>query len=101
MYGLLIKVYNSISRRFDKGSIFKIRAEIAHVDTMVPSVLNLIRSMSRTIEHLTNASDTKSQILTSTIAIAGRKNEIKCVTMQMGMLINCFRSHESRKVINL
>ena len=46
MYVLLIKVYNSISRRFDKGRVFKMRAENAHVDMMVPSVFNLIWSMS-------------------------------------------------------
>ena len=46
MYILLIKVKNCISRRFDKGSVFKIGAEVGHVDMVIPSVLDLICNMS-------------------------------------------------------
>ena len=41
-----IKVYSNISRRFERGSIFKIGAESGHVDTVIPSLLNLIWNMS-------------------------------------------------------
>ena len=45
MYISIIKVNYTISWRLDEGIIFGISAEVRHVDTVVPSILNFTFGM--------------------------------------------------------